>query len=208
MAVGCLVPLLLVLCALPAQAFVPQWETTGSMVTARCACTATVLPDGKVLVAGGYNGSTPWTVYASAELYDPATGTWESTGSMSGSRAGHKAMLLPNGKVLVAGGYDGAYLTSAELYDPDTGTWTTTGSMAEGRVWHTMTLLPNGKVLVTGGENGSSTFSALTAELYDPAANGGLGAWSATGSMAQARSVHTATLLPDGKVLVAGGAVV
>jgi N-acetylneuraminic acid mutarotase len=203
LAVGFLASSLLGLCAVPVHAFVPQWESAGEMDVARRACTATVLPDGRALVAGGYNGSTPYSFYSSAELYDPATGTWESTDSMEFSRAGHRAVLLPNGKVLVAGGYDGAYLTSAELYDPGTGTWTTTGSMAEGRVWHTMTLLPNGKVLVTGGEG--TTFGILTAELYDPAANGGLGAWSPTGSMAQARVVHTATLLPDGRVLVAGG---
>jgi len=204
-----LASILLGLLAFPTEAFVPQWETTGAMGTARQACTATLLPDGRVLVAGGYNGSTPHTFYASAELYDPAAGTWQSTGSMTSGRAGHKAMLLPDGKVLVSGGYNGAYLASAELYDPAAngglGAWTPAGSMSDSRVWHTMTLLPNGKVLATGGEDGSATFSTSSADLYDPAANGGLGAWSPTGSMAQHRGAHVATLLPDGKVLVAGG---
>ena len=111
----------------------------------------------------------------------------------------HTATLLPNGKVLVAGGYNGGALTSAELYDPASGTWTATGSLNTARYDHTATLLPNGKVLVAGGiSNGSDLTSA---ELYDPAS----GTWTATGSLNTARYEHTATLLPNGKVLVAGG---
>ena len=108
-----------------------------------------MLPNGKVLVAGGYDGSGS---LASAELYDPASGTWTATGSLATARYAHTATLLPNGKVLVAGGYDGSgILASAELYDPASGTWTATGSLATARDDHTATLLPNGKVLVAGG---------------------------------------------------------
>ena len=95
-------------------------------MTARANATATLLPNGKVLVAGGFSGST---TFNSAELFDPATGLWTSTGSMTTSRRNHTATLLANGKVLVAGGANtGGFVSSAELYDPATGTWTTTGS--------------------------------------------------------------------------------
>ena len=163
------------------------------MRTALWARTATLLPDGRVLVAGGYNGTTP---VASAELYDPATGLWTLTGSLAIIRYGHTATLLPNGKVLVTGGFENP---SAELYDPATGTWSATGSPAAKRAFATATLLPNGKALVAGGFSGSGYVES--AELYDPAT----GLWTLTGSLATARELHTATLLPNGTVLVAGG---
>jgi hypothetical protein len=122
-----------------------------------------LLPNGKVLVAGG-DGSSGYL--ASAELYDPATGIWMATGSLSTARYDHTATLLPNGKILVAGGYNGGYLASAELYNPANGTWTATGSLGTARELHTATLLPNGMVLVAGGYNFSSG-SLASAELYD-----------------------------------------
>src|SRR5438874_643195 len=88
-----------------------------------------------------------------------------NTGSLGAARNEHTATLLPSGKVLVAGGFNGSYLTSAELYDPSTGSWSATGSLGTAREFHTATLLPNGKVLVAGGYNGSFPTSA---ELYDP----------------------------------------
>ena len=128
----------------------PSWVPTGSLGTARSRHTATLLPNGKVLVAGGNNGGA---ALSSAELYDPATGTWTATGSLGTARDRHTATLLPSGKVLVAGGFNelDGFLSSAELYDPASGTWTATGNLGTARAYHTATLLPNGKVLVAGG---------------------------------------------------------
>ncbi len=126
------------------------------MVTARFSHTATLLPDGKVLVSGG-SGSTDYL--SNAEVYDLATGTWRTTGSLAMARYGHTATLLPSGKVLVSGGFDGNGASSgAEVYDPATGTWRTTGSMVTARYGHTATLLPDGRVLASRGPS---------AELYE-----------------------------------------
>ena len=152
-------------------AFIPTAGAAGfananPMGTARHAHTATLLPNGKVLVAGG-QGSSGFV--SSAELYDPATGTWTVTGALGNARMGHTATLLANGKVLVAGGGGGGYLASAELYDPAAGTWTATGALSTARDYHTATLLPNGKVLVAGGYNSTSPYYLSSVELYDPA---------------------------------------
>lgn len=183
-------------CTLP-----PVWTPTISLSTPRQGHTATLLPTGKVLVAGGHGSSNPASALASCELYTAAPAGWGSTGSMAGARGGHKAVLLNNGKVLVAGGTDvaGNALSSAEIYNPTAGTWSATGLMATARYNHTLTLLPSGKALVVGGTMGSAALAS--AQLYDP----GTGTWTATGSMSVARFNHTATLLPNGKVLVAGG---
>jgi WD40 repeat protein len=169
------------------------------MASPRAGHTATLLPDGKVLVSADHYG-----FHATAEVYDPATGTWSATGSMVSSRHGHTATLLPDGKVLVSGGYtisrrDHLYLATAEVYDPATGTWSATGSMASPRSSHTATLLPDGKVLVSGGYDGYGTFAK--AEVYDPA----MGTWRVVHAMASSRSGHIATLLPNGEVLVTEG---
>ena len=123
----------------------PPWTATGSMATARYIHTATLLTNGKVLVAGGI---TTGYATATAELYDPAAGAWTTTGSLVAARYDHYATLLSNGKVLVAGGVgsDGTDLNSAEVYDPATGVWTATSSMASARYQHTATLPPNGMV--------------------------------------------------------------
>jgi hypothetical protein len=153
------------------------WSSTGNMVSARERHTATLLPDGKVLVAGGAVLSTNM---ASTELYDPAKGTWVATGSMAYPRIG-TAPLLPNGKVLLTGGaVNKSHVTSAELYDPSTGAWSTTGDLIAARRFHTATLLTNGHVLVAGGGWGDDSASA---ELYDPAT----GKWSTTGAMTTGR---------------------
>lgn len=189
------------------------WTATGNMIEARMDFTATRLPDGKVLVVGGDRGlnAVPRAM-VTAELYDPASGTWTATGSLLTGRYRHSATLLPNGTVLVAGGNvgssaelgNGCCLASAELYDPSTGTWTATGSMVDARVAHTATLLLDGTVLVAGGDSAHLDGTSPGAELYDPISR----SWTATGAMidsGSARFAHTATLLPNGKVLVVGG---
>jgi hypothetical protein len=184
-----------------------SWTATGSLLDPRANHTATLLSDGRVLVAGG-GGTGLSGLLATAELYDPVSGSWTATGNMNGIRILHTATLLADGKVLVAGGADSISETSvnalvtAELYDPATGSWTETGPMIEARAHHTATLLADGKVLVAGGSgSGSGSDSLATAELYDPAT----GSWTETGQMIDARTIHTATLLPDGRMLVAGG---
>jgi hypothetical protein len=178
----------------------PSWTNDGSLNTARTFHTATLLPNGKVLVVGGGGNES---LLKSAELYNPkGKGAWSTTGSMFMDRYDHTATLLSNGKVLVAGGYSGisGVLSSAELYDPTTGNWTYTGSMNTARLAHTMTLLQDGRVLVAGGADETSLLSS--AEFYNP----GSGLWSGAGSMSVPRVAHTATLLPlSGAVLFAGG---
>ena len=132
------------------------WSATGSLAVARYYHTATLLANGKVLVAGGRSSSSP---SASAELYEPANGTWSATGNLAAPRRDHTAILLPSGKVLVAGGAgsNSNPVATAELYDPASGTWSATGSFITARSNHTITLLPNGKVLIVGGQFSSSS---------------------------------------------------
>ena len=173
-------------------------NSVGGMTARRAAHTATLLPNGKVLIAGGFAGDE--NSLASAEVFDLTTSTFSPAGNMSATRAGHTATLLPNGKVLIAGGYNGSYLTSAELYDPSARTFTPTARMVTARSGHVATLLNNGKVLLAGGVGTGWTFLA-DAELYDPTTN----AFTVTGRMTTARESHTAILLKNGNVLITGG---
>ncbi|MBO9662615.1 kelch repeat-containing protein [Dokdonella sp.] len=184
------------LLAAPVWAIADTWSSEASMAIARHAHTATLLPSGKVLVAGGRNSSG---IVAGAELYDPAADSWAQAGAMATARRLHTATLLPSGRVLVTGGQSNSgSLASAELYDPATNAWIPAGTMAAARRSHTATLLPSGRVLVVGGFDSTPL---ATAELYDPATN----AWTSAGTMATWRDSHTATLLSSGLVLVAGG---
>jgi uncharacterized protein YjdB len=198
-----------------------EFTQTGNMTAGRAGHTATLLNNGKVLIAGGtsrllnpdldifpYDSSDFIESVASAELYDPATGEFTATGSMNTARSGHTATLLNNGMVLIAGGAGpqsngGVATATAELYDPATGTFTPTENMISAHEAHTATLLNNGMVLIAGGNNLAFGIGKVlgNAELYDPIT----GIFTSTGGMSSAREYHTATLLNNGMVLLAGG---
>ncbi|HPM81905.1 MAG TPA: kelch repeat-containing protein, partial [Candidatus Anammoximicrobium sp.] len=192
-----------------AEIYDPQtgaWSLTGSLNTQRDGHSATLLPDGRVLIAGGSNATG---TLASAELFDPQTGAFSPAGSMVQARSGHTAILLDNGKVLVAaGGVGGAGdtfgLASAELFDPGTGTWTPTGSLNVARMNHAGARLLDGRVLVAGGQDRGVTFQNFSsAEVYNPAT----GTWSLTTTpmITARRGGFLLTTLASGQVLVAGG---
>lgn len=195
---------------LSAEIYSPDvgWYDTGDLANARYDHSATLLPNGKVLVAGGTYTDVATSYLASAEIYDPGTLSWTSTGSLNIGLTAFTATILPSGDVLAAGGYgQGGETERSQLFTPGVvSDSTNTGSLTTARYSHTTTLLPNGKVLVAGGTGvGSGIGSFLrSCELYTP----GPGTWTSTGSMVSARTNHTATLLPNGKVLVVGGVVV
>jgi hypothetical protein len=173
------------------------------MITTRHSHTATLLQDGRVLIAGGYGEGT--ATLATAEVFDPATNSFASTGSLLAARADHVAVLLQNGKVLVAGGLGPGwdFLSSAELYDPATGRFSPTGSMTVARESHVAVRLLDGRALIVGGHRGRRADITIyaSAEVYDPAT----GAFSRVGDMRIRRHKHDAALLPDGQVLITGG---
>jgi N-acetylneuraminic acid mutarotase len=188
------------------------WSKTGSLNTPRDAFTATLLPNGEVLVAGGVDDSD--APLDTAEIYDPVKGIWRYTGSFGGARSSHAATRLADGKVLLVGGF-GAYtpgdffpvaIGGGTVYDPATGTWSGLGGLYTPRAQSTATLLANGDVLVAGGyaflfdNHGSAEMSYALADLFDP-----IGDWNSTGPMNARRTAHTATLLPNGEVLATGG---
>jgi len=184
------------------------WTPTGSMQTARASHTATVLPNGLVLVAGGTGDAN--NALALSELYNSASGTWSSTCEMNVARVSARTVLLPNGTVLTMGGCIvndclGSTTKSAEIYNPGTGKWTVTGSMKNARAEFVAVLLPSGKVLVAGGCTSYDVNGCLAvttaAELYNPIT----GTWSSTGALRAGRMAMTATVLTTGKALIAGG---
>ena len=178
-----------------------MFTATGTMATARFWHTATLLNDGKVLIAGGEEifGGVQRGI-STAELYDPAAGVFAAAGTMTIARAFHTATLLADGSIPIAGGrYNQQLLSSAELYDPATGTFSETGAMTAARDSHTATLLPSGKVLITGGWVRASPSGLATAELYDPST----GEFADIDPMTVSWFGSTATSLPNGNVLIA-----
>ena len=178
-----------------------QWSAAGVMMEARSWASATLLEDGRVLVAGGLDATKAGEEQLdSAEIFDPATGEWTETASMAEVHAGHGSALLPDGKVLVAGRYTG------ELFDPATETWSSAGTPTRERsLGATSDLLDDGRVLITGGRYQQGGWSGAivavrTVETYDSTT----GAWEEAASMSEAREEHTSVKLADGRVMVIG----
>lgn len=185
--------------ARPAKLPARSLSAGAPMLEPRSGHTATLLPDGKVLIAGGMRRNQDF--YVSAELYDPTTGKFQPTGEMSQRRAGHIAVLLRSGKVLIAGGWVGNGGTdSAELFDPATGKFSRISPMTTRRGRPSATSLPDGDVLIAGGEQRDNE-SVASAEIFRAKTL----SFQATGSMHHARVSHTATSLNDGRILIAGG---
>lgn len=175
-----------------------SWTVMASMRPPRRGHTATLLPDGVVLIAGG-DGGPDQPLVAGSALFDPATGGLAASSAMVTPRAFHTATLLPDGRVLAIGGGNPGFLDSVEVYHPATRSWAPLGRLLEARVYHTATLLPDGTVVVIGGAGAGGRLSSI--ERFDPAT----GRSTLLTPMRSPRGFHTATLLPDGRVLVAGG---
>lgn len=181
------------------------WSPGPNLNTARYNHEASLLSNGNVLVSGGQdiNGNA----LSSCEIYNPSTSAWTKTGNLTTPRYYHTATSLNINQVLAAGGWDASsdILATSETYNPSTGTWTAAGPLALARIAHTATLLSGGKVLVAGGignqTSGNQSLEISDSEVYDPSTR----SWTVTGNLITARSDHTATLLNNGNVLVAGG---
>lgn len=187
------------------------WTSAGSLIQARAGHTATILPDGRVLVAGGERSQSNANTLSSAEIYDPRTNSWSSGPAMNLGRMGHTATPLLTGQVLIVGGdtvqpgMPTVATNSVELFDPATNSWRAGAAASLAREHHTATILPDGRVLIVGGEttdpsSGQQRILA-SAELYDPRTN----SWSQIADLGRPRVGHTATVLPDGRVVVSGG---
>ena len=177
-----------------------RWRAAANLNVARRGHTATRLNDGRVLIAGGVTccGTAGDIFTSTAEIYDPRTDEFETTGSLLMPRGFHTATLLLDGRVLVTGGFvaiDESTTASAEIYDPATGQFTAAGTMQTGRTAHSAIRLTDGRVLVVGGVQATTV-----TDLFEPRTN----TWMA-GPTAAVAIDSTATLLRNGKVLIFGG---
>jgi hypothetical protein len=202
--------LALLAAALPLSAQ-DSWISGPDMAMTRQRHSATLLSDGRLLVAGGAYDFWGEAATATCEIFDPTTETWSSAASMSVARSSHTATLLPSGKVLVTGGYNGGgyALSSAELYDPTNDQWSTLDAMSYGRYRHQAIVLNSDEILVVGGRQGNIDGGGAmtiwapvsTCEIYHVSTD----TWSAAASMNEVRVECGLALLPDGRVLAAGG---
>ncbi len=180
-------------------------DPAGTMIVPRYNHTATRLPDGRVLVAGGLTQSGPnFVTTATCEIYDPATNSWTATGPLHEARENHDAILLTDGQVLVAGGRvtDALSLKTSEIYNPATGTWLEAGPMLTVRKSPKLALLPDGQVLVAGGNGHEQNAPRLKyCELFNP----DTGKWTDTGDLIVGRRSYEMASLDDGRVLLDGG---
>jgi hypothetical protein len=208
-----LVPVVVAVLSSAMLGFAPQacaagpgyFSPTGFMSVSRSEAVVAPLPDGRALVAGGCCGPTAPFDLSSAEVFNPATGTFSPTGPMTVGRTGAVAAPLPDGRVLVAGGSTSGseVLSSAEIFNLATGAFSPTGPMTTPRVDAAAAPLPDGRVLVAGGYDGTSHQFVSSAEVFNPATNTFSSA--GIGSMSVPRYRAVAAPLPDGRVLVAGG---
>ena len=206
-----LLVILVLLACLPAAANADSWTTAQPLTTGRSEHTATLLPNGQVLVAGGNAGNDLPLMTDSSERYDPASGTWLTTPSFSGERYGQGASLLTDGRVLMTGGYYGSYLkdpavlASVRVYDPATNSWSGAADMPRPHGFHAQLTLPDGRVFVFGGyasvDDAQNDAADDHVDLYDPATN----AWTIGTTAPYYMANGTATLLSNGSVLIAGG---
>jgi hypothetical protein len=175
-------------------------SSTAPMLDPRSGHSATLLPDGTVLIAGGMRRNQDF--YRSTEIFDPVSNQFHRVGDMLLARVGPAAVLLPSGKVLILGGWIGHDTTDeVEEYDPATRKFAIAGKMTTKRARPSVTLLRNGDVLIAGGGDSDGAGGVETAELYHPATR----TFEALPSMRDGRVSHTATLLNDGRVLIVGG---
>ncbi len=186
-----------------------EWQSSEAMNKSAAEQSVIPLADGRALAIGGVvNDSNRALDTARAEIFDPVTNSWTLTGDMNVSRVSPEAIALTDGRILVTGGSDSYGMTlgdssDSEVYDPDTGEWTLTGPMSVRRMSHTLTLLHDGRVLAAGGEDpqGSDYVLYSTTEIFNPVTD----TWTPGPELSQPRSNHSATLMPDGSVLLAGG---
>jgi len=197
-----------------------SWSAAASMIRSRSGGCAVVLADGRVLVVGGASytdntelrivfgetGNTDITgIHSDGEVYDPATNTWTLTGATNTARLYGICALLADGRVLVAGGFNGAFLGTAEVYDPDTNAWSSVRPMGFRRASPTSVVLNDGRVFVFGGYDTSALMIHTGGEVYDPVSD----SWSLTPWVLEFGGVApTAALRTDGTVLVVGGLIV